>query len=71
MFVMQKIIMFLLDYNMSVCSIRAFSCIQISMNVLLVIILVSKSVLTQRAPTPVNVAMAIHLGETNVHVKVK
>ena len=41
------------------------------MSVLLVIIPVSRSVLTQRAPTPVNVAVVMSLEETSVHVEVK
>jgi len=40
------------------------------MSVLLVIILVSRSVLTQRAPTPVNVVEVMSLEKTSVHAKV-
>jgi len=47
-------------YISFVCSIRVYSFTQISMSVLLVIIiLVSRGVSTQRAPTPVNAVEAM------------
>ena len=40
------------------------------MSVELAIILVSRTVLTRRAPTPVSVAMVLSLEETSRHAKV-